>query len=55
MKAISVIVVVFYHIEWLKTSYLGVDIFFVMKSMFKDMLFLLLRRNRKYRIMCGVI
>ncbi len=32
LKAISIIAVVFYHIGWLQTGYLGVDIFFVING-----------------------
>ncbi len=32
LKAICIIAVVFYHIGWLKTGYLGVDVFFVING-----------------------
>lgn len=34
MKAIAIIGVVFYHIGWLDTGYLGVDVFFVINGFF---------------------
>ena len=32
LKAISIIAVVFYHIGWLDTGYLGVDVFFAING-----------------------
>lgn len=34
LKAISIIGVVFYHIGWLDTGYLGVDVFFAINGFF---------------------